>query len=91
MGKYLNQNYSKRLVMPENMISGFYKYIVFEEIERSTGKVYDQPCHQIMGKEYTLPNTEWVAQNHWCVPIYYKGANYNSRNFGILDVSLNDR
>jgi len=18
-----------------------------------------------------LPNTDWVAKNHWCVPIYY--------------------
>ena len=31
------------------MISGLYKYIVFDPIERSTGKVYDQPCHRIMG------------------------------------------
>lgn len=71
--KVLNPNYSKRLILPENMISGFYKYIVFEEIEKSTGRVYEQPCHSIMGKAYNLPNTEWVAKNHWCVPIYYKG------------------
>ena len=31
--KNLNPNYSKRLILPGNMISGFYKYIVFEEIE----------------------------------------------------------
>ena len=55
------------------MISGFYKYIVFDKIDQSTGKVYDQPCHQIMGKEYSLQNTDWVAHNHWCVPMYYKG------------------
>ena len=71
--KNLNPNYSKRLILPENMISGFYKYIVFEKIEKSTGKVYDEPCHKIMKKDYDLPNTDWVAQNHWCVPIYYKG------------------
>jgi dTDP-4-amino-4,6-dideoxygalactose transaminase len=71
--KNLNPNYSKRLIFPENMISGFYKYIVFEKIEKSTGKVYDEPCHKIMKKVYDLPNTDWVAQNHWCVPIYYKG------------------
>jgi len=71
--KNLNPNYSKRLIFPENMISGFYKYIVFEKIEKSTGKVYDEPCHKIMTKVYDLPNTDWVAQNHWCVPIYYKG------------------
>mgnify|MGYP001361334331 CR=1 FL=1 len=58
---------------PEKMISGFYKYIVFEKIEKSTGKVYDEPCHKIMKKVYDLPNTDWVAQNHWCVPIYHKG------------------
>jgi hypothetical protein len=58
---------------PEGMISGYYKYIIFEPIEKSTGKVYDQPCHKIMGRDYELPNTDWVAGNHWCVPLYYKG------------------
>ena len=71
--KELNPKYSKRLIFPENMISGFYKYIIFEKIKKSTGKVYDEPCHKIMKRVYDLPNTDWVAQNHWCVPIYYKG------------------
>jgi hypothetical protein len=53
------------------MTSGLYKYIVFDEIERSTGKVYDQPCHRIMGTGDHLPNSDWVAENHWCVPLYY--------------------
>jgi len=43
------------------MISGYYKYIVFEKIEESTGKVYDQPCHKIMKKEYELENSDWIA------------------------------
>jgi hypothetical protein len=55
------------------MVSGYYKYIVFDPIEKSTGKVYDEPCHRIMNKNGHLPNTEWVAGNHWCVPLYYKG------------------
>ena len=42
------------------------------ELERSTGKVYDQPCHRIMGHAVDLPNTDWVAQNHWCAPLYYR-------------------
>ncbi|MEW6006734.1 MAG: DegT/DnrJ/EryC1/StrS family aminotransferase [bacterium] len=71
--KYLNPKFSNRMNFPEGMVSGYYKYIVFEPIEKSTGKVYDQPCHKIMGKDYDLPNTDWVAQNHWCVPLYYKG------------------
>ena len=53
------------------MTSGLYKYIVFDPIERSTGKVYDEPCHRIMNTGDELPNTDWVAANHWCVPLYY--------------------
>ncbi|MBF0217426.1 MAG: DegT/DnrJ/EryC1/StrS family aminotransferase [Candidatus Omnitrophica bacterium] len=71
--KYLDPKYPKRVFFPEGMISGYYKYIVFQEIERSTGKVYDQPCHKIMARNCELPNTDWVANNHWCVPLYYKG------------------
>ena len=54
------------------MVSGLYKYIVFDPIERSTGKVYDQPCHRLMGHAVDLPNSDWVAENHWCVPLYYR-------------------
>ena len=54
------------------MVSGLYKYIVFDWLERSTGRVYDQPCHRIMGTGDDLPNTDWVAANHWCVPLYYR-------------------
>jgi hypothetical protein len=56
------------------MVSGLYKYIVFEPIERSTGRVYEDPCHRIMNTGDELPNTDWVAANHWCVPIYYAPA-----------------
>jgi dTDP-4-amino-4,6-dideoxygalactose transaminase len=61
-----------RLQLPDGMVSGLYKYIVFDPIERSTGKVYDQPCHRIMGTGDDLPNTDWVAEHHWCVPLYYQ-------------------
>jgi perosamine synthetase len=61
-----------RLELPSGMLSGFYKYIVFAPIERSTGKVYEMPCHRIMGHACDLPNTDWVAVNHWCVPLYYR-------------------
>lgn len=71
--KHLDPKFPKRLKFPEGMVSGYYKYIVFQPIEKSTGKVYDAPCHKIMGKGYSLPNTEWIAANHWCVPLYYKG------------------
>jgi dTDP-4-amino-4,6-dideoxygalactose transaminase len=71
--KNLDPKFPRRLKFPKGMVSGYYKYIVFDPIEKSTGKVYDQPCHKIMKKTYELPNTDWVAQNHWCVPLYYKG------------------
>lgn len=68
----LDSQYSNRLRLPEGMISGYYKYIVFDEIPNSTGKVYEEPCHRIMKRSDHLPNTDWVARNHWCVPIYYE-------------------
>ena len=69
----LDPRYVKRVKLPADMISGYYKYVVFEAIERSTGKVYDQPCHRLLGRNDVLPNTQWAAENHWCVPLYYKG------------------
>jgi perosamine synthetase len=68
----LDPEHPGRLLLPEGMTSGLYKYIVFDPIERSTGKVYDQPCHRIMGSGEELPNTDWVAESHWCVPLYYQ-------------------
>jgi dTDP-4-amino-4,6-dideoxygalactose transaminase len=69
--KYLNSRFAHRVQLPDGMISGFYKYIVFEPIENSTGKVYDQLCHSIMKRGGSYPNSEWITKNHWCVPLYY--------------------
>jgi perosamine synthetase len=70
----LDPKHPGRLQLPDGMTSGFYKYVTFDEIERSTGKVYDQPCHRIMGHSVDLPNSDWVASHHWCVPLYYRPA-----------------
>lgn len=67
----LDPLYGNRVRLPSGMQSGYYKYIVFDAIERSTGKVYELPCHRLLRHETELPNTDWVAKNHWCVPIYY--------------------
>jgi perosamine synthetase len=69
----LDPNFPRRIRFPEGMVSGYYKYIVFDPLEKSTGKVYDQPCHRLMKRNDDLPNTDWVSRNHWCVPLYYKG------------------
>ncbi len=68
----LKEKYHNHLILPDNMRSGYYKFIVFEKINFSTGKVYDKGCHEIFGEKIDLPNTRWVNKNHWCVPIYYK-------------------
>jgi perosamine synthetase len=70
----LDPRYPSRLELPPGMTSGLYKYIVFDWLERSTGRVYDEPCHRIMGHDVDLPNTDWVARNHSCVPLYYRPA-----------------
>jgi dTDP-4-amino-4,6-dideoxygalactose transaminase len=70
--EHLDPVHRGRLELPDGMVSGLYKYIVFDPIERSTGKVYDAPCHRIMGSAAELPNSDWVAANHWCVPLYYR-------------------
>ncbi len=69
----LDERYPARLELPDGMISGYYKYIVFQPVARSTGKVYDTPCHRILRHDVDLPNTDWVAEQHWCVPLYYHG------------------
>jgi dTDP-4-amino-4,6-dideoxygalactose transaminase len=68
----LDPAYPSRLELPAGMVSGLYKYIVFDWLERSTGRVYDEPCHRIMGSAVELPNSDWVARHHSCVPLYYR-------------------
>jgi len=70
----LDPRYRARVILPAGMRSGYYKYIVFEAIERSSGKVYDEPCHRLLKHDVDLPNTDWVAGNHCCVPLYYHGG-----------------
>jgi perosamine synthetase len=68
----LDPQYPARLELPDGMTSGYYKYIVLDWLEKSTGRVYDEPCHRVMGHDIELPNSDWVARNHSCVPLYYR-------------------
>ncbi len=61
-----------RLELPDGMVSGRYKYVVFDPDAPSTGRVYDEPCHRIMQTGDDLPNCDWVAANHSCPPLYYR-------------------
>jgi hypothetical protein len=68
----LDPRHPSRLALPDGMTSGLYKYIVFDRLERSSGRVYAEPCHRIIGTGDHLPNTDWVAESHSCVPLYYR-------------------
>lgn len=70
----LDPLHPNRVRLPDGMVSGLYKYIVFDPLPKSTGKVYDEPCHRIMGHTVELPNSDWVATGHWCAPLYYQPA-----------------
>ena len=70
--EHLDPRHPARLQLPDGMMSGLYKYVVFAPVERSTGKVYDTPCHRIMGHAVDLPGSDWVTEHHWCVPLYYR-------------------
>lgn len=70
--RVLDHRYAARLELPDGMLSGRYKYVVFQPVERTTGKVYDMPCHRILNTGDSLPNSDWVAENHWCPPLYYR-------------------
>jgi dTDP-4-amino-4,6-dideoxygalactose transaminase len=76
--EWLDPQYGAHLELPDGMVSGLYKYIVFDWLERSTGRVYDEPCHRIMGHHVELPNSDWLAQNHSCPPLYYRPAGQSS-------------
>jgi len=45
--KNLDSEFPNRIKFPNGMVSGYYKYIVFDPIQNSTGKVYYSPCHRI--------------------------------------------
>jgi perosamine synthetase len=73
--EYLDPQFAgSRLELPDGMVSGLYKYIVFDWLEKSTGRVYDEPCHRILGHTVDLPNSDWVVTNHSCPPLYYRPA-----------------
>lgn len=69
-----DQIFENRIKFPEGMVSGYYKYIIFDvQISEETGQVFGARDlgHIIDGQKDALPNSKWVAEHHKCVPIYY--------------------
>lgn len=77
-----DQIFENRVRLPDGMISGYYKYIVFdEELAQETGQVFgpDDLGHVIDQTGEELPGSEWIAAHHKCVPIYL-GYEYADRS-----------
>lgn len=69
-----DQIFDNRVKLPDGMVSGYYKYIVFDtDITQETGQVFGpgDAGHSIAGLDGVYPNSEWVTHHHRCVPIYY--------------------
>lgn len=74
LARKFDRIFDKRVVLPEGMQSGYYKYIVFDQnLSEETGKVFNYTDfgNEIEGIEMSLPNSYWVAEHHKCAPIYY--------------------
>ena len=74
LAKKYDEIFDNRVRFPEGMVSGYYKYIVFDTgLKQETGQVFGSGDlgHTIDGIEVELPNSRWIADHHKCVPIYY--------------------
>lgn len=74
LAKKFDQIFDNKVVMPEGMTSGYYKYIVFDTpLKEETGKVFGPGDlgHRIAGVDADVPNSIWVTEHHRCAPIYY--------------------
>ena len=75
--------FENRVVLPEGMQSGYYKYIAFnQEIKWKAGKVFElesQACY-IDDEWRSLENCIWIGNNHTCIPIY------SNKEYSDLDI-----
>jgi len=69
-----DQIFENRLVLPEGMESGYYKYIVFDTpLKQETGQVFGPGDlgDVISGKDSAVPNSHWITEHHKCAPIFF--------------------
>lgn len=69
-----DQIFENRVIFPEGMVSGYYKYIVFDTpLKQETGQVFGPGDlgHRIAQVDADVPNSIWVTEHHKCAPIYY--------------------
>jgi perosamine synthetase len=67
--------FQNRVKLPEGMVSGYYKYIVFgcPKLKSRTGQVFGKndlgPV--IENVKADVQNSLWITENHQCPPIFY--------------------
>lgn len=69
-----DQIFENRVKFPTGMVSGYYKYIVFDyQLKEETGKVFYQTDFgtNILQLSEELPNSNWIGKHHSCVPIFF--------------------
>lgn len=74
LARKYDEIFQRTVNLPEGMISGYYKYIVFDyDLKMQTGTVFSKSDFgpEIEGIPYNLPNSEWIAAHHKCPPIWY--------------------
>jgi dTDP-4-amino-4,6-dideoxygalactose transaminase len=74
LAKKYDNLFERRVQFPSGMLSGYYKYIVFDyDLKYETGRVFAESDFgpEIEGICYSLPNSTWIASHHHCPPIYY--------------------
>lgn len=74
LAEKFDQIFENRILFPNGMSSGYYKYIVFDTpLNEETGKVFNHTDfgNEIEGVPADLPNSYWIAEHHRCAPIWY--------------------
>ena len=70
-----NKIFQNRVKLPEGMVSGYYKYIVFgyPDLKNKTGQVFGKNDlgTAIKNIKTDVQNSLWIAENHQCPPIFY--------------------
>jgi perosamine synthetase len=87
-----DQIFKRRIRFPKNMQSGFYKYIVFDyNLNEETGKVFnhtDFGC-EVEGRKEELPNSYWIADHHFCPPMWFGWNNAGKSVNELKEILLN--
>jgi dTDP-4-amino-4,6-dideoxygalactose transaminase len=89
-----DQIFSRRVELPAGMESGYYKYIVFDYcLREETGQVFGENDlgYRIENMDMSLPNTDYIVQNHSCVPIWYGWPKFSFTPEELGEVLLEER